>query len=104
MASSRSRPAARLIVGLAVATVATACALQPEVAAIDPGIELPTGPGRDVMLRACVDCHDLGGLNLFADFFSRAQWHELVTTMVTHGAELSASEVELVADYLGENF
>jgi len=104
MASFRCRPAARLIVGLAVATAGTACTLQPKVTQTDPGIELPPGPGRELMLRACVGCHDLGGLDLFAAFFSRAEWHELVTTMVTHGAELSDAEVARIADYLDANF
>ena len=104
MASSRCRPAARLIVGLAVAAASAACTLQPEVAPFDPGVELPPGPGRELTLRACINCHDLGGLDLFAGFYAHAQWYELVTTMVEHGAVLSDAEVALVTDYLDANF
>jgi mono/diheme cytochrome c family protein len=70
----------------------------------DPGIALPAGIGRDVLLRACIDCHDLGGLELFAGFYTRADWQEMVLTMVAHGAELDAAEVEQVAAYLAEHF
>jgi mono/diheme cytochrome c family protein len=104
MASSRCPAIARLRGLLVVGITASGCSLQPAGPAPDPGIALPAGIGRDVLLRACIDCHDLGGLELFAAFYTRADWRELVTTMVTHGAELSATEVELVADYLGTHF
>lgn len=115
MAPSRCRAAARpaaVFVGLAACA---SCGLRttapgptasptPSVSAADPGIRLPPGSGRDVLLRACIDCHDLGGLNLFRSFYARDEWHELVLTMVSHGAALGNAEVELLADYLAEHF
>jgi len=102
MASLRCRATARLIAAVALGIAGAACSLRPPVP--DPGIALPAGAGRDVLLRACVNCHDLGGLELFASFYTRADWHEMLETMVAHGAVLGADELELVADYLDEHF
>jgi len=71
---------------------------------VDPGVELPPGPGREVLLRACLGCHDLGGLALFKGFYGRDDWHSLVQSMVEHGASIDAAEVELVTAYLAAFF
>jgi cytochrome c5 len=68
------------------------------------GVELPAGAGRDVLIRACIGCHDLGGLPLFKGYFSRDDWHSLLVTMVEHGAVVEAAEVEGLADYLTLHF
>jgi hypothetical protein len=81
-----------------------ACRQFPGAPAVDPGIALPSGAGRDVLVRACLGCHDLGGLELFSGFYSRADWHELVLTMVAHGAELNVTESGFATDYLAEHF
>jgi hypothetical protein len=70
----------------------------------DPGIELPPGDGRGILLGECLGCHDLGGLTLFSGFYRRDDWRVLVQTMVTHGATIDAAEVEILADYLALNF
>jgi hypothetical protein len=70
----------------------------------DPGIELPAGPGGELLRTRCLGCHDLGGLELFKGFYSRDDWHRLIETMVAHGAAVDAVEVEIVADYLALNF
>ena len=70
----------------------------------DPGIELPPGPGREILLADCLGCHDLGGLDLFANFYNREDWRALVLTMAAHGAAIDAREVEQLADYLALNF
>jgi hypothetical protein len=69
-----------------------------------PGIELPAGPGRELLLSRCLGCHDLGGLELFDDFYTRADWHLLLETMVAHGAAVDADELETVADYLALHY
>jgi hypothetical protein len=70
----------------------------------DPGIELPAGPGRELLLSRCLGCHDLGGLELFGDFYTREDWHQLLETMVAHGANVDTNELEIVADYLGLHY
>lgn len=69
----------------------------------EPGDELPEGPGKEVLRRACRSCHDLGEVTKFKGYFSRAQWHDVVDTMVAYGARVSPGEVELLADYLTEH-
>lgn len=71
---------------------------------LDPGIDLAEGPGRELLLSRCLGCHDLGGLELFDDFYTREDWHQLLETMVAHGADVDAAELELVADYLGLHY
>ncbi len=70
----------------------------------DPGIELPAGPGRELLLSRCLGCHDLGGLELFGDFYTREDWLMLLETMVAHGAQADATELEVIADYLGLHY
>lgn len=83
---------------------ADATAVAAATPAQDPGIELPAGPGRELLLSRCLGCHDLGGLELFDDFYTREDWHMLLETMVAHGAQVSAAELEIVADYLGLHY
>ena len=68
------------------------------------GVELPAGPGRELLLRDCLGCHDLGGLALYQGFYTRDDWLVLVQTMVAHGAATDAAEAETVADYLAQHF
>jgi hypothetical protein len=70
----------------------------------DPGIELAPGEGRDIMLSKCLGCHDLGGIDLFAGFYSREDWHRLIETMIAHGATIDTAEAEVVADYLALHY
>jgi hypothetical protein len=77
---------------------------QPSAPPIDPGVALPAGAGRDILVGACLACHDLGGLNLFKGFYTRASWRELVLTMQANGAAVDGGEVEVLADYLARYF
>jgi virginiamycin B lyase len=63
---------------------------------------LPEGPAKTTVERACVTCHP-------ATFITTAQhspeeWRLLVERMVTDGADVPASEVPVVADYLARAF
>ena len=71
---------------------------------IDAGIDLPAGSGRDLLVSACLGCHDLGGLTLFSNFYTRDDWRTLVLTMIESGASIAPAEVEAIADYLGRHF
>jgi mono/diheme cytochrome c family protein len=88
---------------LSTASPGTAAASEPEVA-IDPGVELPAGAGRDILLGACLGCHDLGGLELFSGFYGLDDWRTLVVTMQSHGAAIDAGEIEVLANYLALHF
>ncbi|WP_428103159.1 hypothetical protein [Candidatus Rariloculus sp.] len=72
--------------------------------AVEAGVELPEGQGREILVSACLSCHDLGGLALFSGFYTRDNWRTLVLTMIETGATVDAAEIEVVADYLAQHF
>jgi mono/diheme cytochrome c family protein len=59
---------------------------------------LPPGPGRALVLRACVGCHDLA--TTITQRKTMAEWRRSVDLMVRLGARLEAAEITSVADYL----
>jgi len=72
----------------------------PRAAAAAPADELPDGPGKKVLLRACTTCHDLEEVTKFKGYYTRAQWKDIVVTMREYGAALDDGEVEPLAEYL----
>ena len=65
-----------------------------------PGDELPDGPAKKVLLRACTTCHDLDEVTKFKGYYTRAQWKDIVVTMREYGAALADGEEDALADYL----
>lgn len=92
-------PAAAL---LALASCASAPPDRQAVAAAPAS--LPAGPGRAILERECLKCHELDALTLFSDFYGRAQWRALVLTMRDNGAELDDEQVDVLAGYLAQHF
>jgi hypothetical protein len=70
----------------------------------DPNIELPQSKGRDLVLRACTRCHELGGLSAYEDYWRFPQWKAMVENMVKNGAVLLPDEQDVVAEYLARHF
>ena len=70
----------------------------------EAGVELPEGQGRTILIASCLDCHELGVLALFKGYYTRDSWRALVLTMIENGAEVDGAEVEVLADYLEQNF
>ena len=92
--SKRALTAAAAALAAAIAWPSSA----PRAAA--PGDELPDGPGKKVLLRACTTCHDLDEVTKFKGYYTRAQWKDIVVTMEEYGASLADGEVDLLSDYL----
>ena len=67
-------------------------------------LELPEGEGKVILLRACTNCHDLGGLKLFKGYYTEELWRELVVDMVRVGAQVKEDEITILAKYLAEHF
>jgi cytochrome c5 len=61
---------------------------------------LPDGPGKRVLEASCTSCHDLGEVTKFRGYYDRAQWRDIVVTMVEYGAKLEKNDVEVLSDYL----
>jgi cytochrome c5 len=76
-------------------TIASASA-----AAQPPHDELPDGPGKKILQASCTTCHDLGEVTKFKGYYTRAQWRDVVQTMVDYGASLQPGEADVLADYL----
>lgn len=102
---SRARTSASAF-ALGLLAACTACTTQSPKPGppIEAGVELPAGPGREILIASCLSCHDLGALALFKGFYTRDSWRDLVRTMIENGAEVDASELEVLSDYLAQHF
>ena len=63
---------------------------------------LPDGAGKDLVMRACVKCHNLKIIT--TKRASEEEWTRSVDNMVNRGAVLSDDEADEVIDYLSHNF
>ena len=61
---------------------------------------LPDAPGKRILEASCTSCHDLGEVTKFRGYYDRAQWRDIVVTMVEYGAKVEKREVEVLSDYL----
>jgi hypothetical protein len=71
--------------------------------AAGPEEELPDGDGKKILLAACTSCHDLSEVTKFRGYYTRAQWRDVVVTMVEYGADVKKPEVDTLVDYLTLN-
>jgi hypothetical protein len=69
-----------------------------------PGIELPAGEGRTLLLAACTRCHDLRGLPAYRGYWNSARWREMVDAMIKNGAPLDPQQAGTLAEYLATHF
>ncbi|OFW02454.1 MAG: hypothetical protein A3I61_13325 [Acidobacteria bacterium RIFCSPLOWO2_02_FULL_68_18] len=62
-------------------------------------VQLPDGPGKDMVQAACTKCH---GLNFISNSFgfTREEWPKLFGSMVA----LPRSDADAITDYLAKNF
>ena len=63
---------------------------------------LPDGPGKEVVLNICTQCHDLGRVRRTR--LSAEGWAEILQTMLNEGAPLTDKDFETVLRYLARNF
>ena len=66
--------------------------------------ELPEGPGKRVLLASCTTCHELDEVTKLRGFYNKAQWRDLVKTMIEYGAEMKKGDDEVLVDYLTQHF
>ena len=65
--------------------------------------ELPDGEGKNILFTSCTTCHDLKEVTKLRGYYTRAQWRDLVVTMKEYGAEVDDKQIDILADYLGQN-
>ena len=63
---------------------------------------LPEGPGKEIVGRICLVCHDSG--NFRKARYSSEEWSDSVADMVERGATGTPAEIEVVVAYLAKNF
>lgn len=64
--------------------------------------DLPDGPGKDVVLKLCRDCHDLDTVTV--ENRTKEGWKKTVTKMLERGAEGTDEQLDAVIAYLAKNF
>ena len=62
-------------------------------------VELPAGPNKDVVARACGSCHDLD-MVVEAAGQTREGWDGTIEEMAGYGLKVSSSERTQILDYL----
>ncbi len=65
--------------------------------------ELPDGDGKKILLASCTNCHDLNEVTKLRGYYTKAQWRDVVKTMVEYGAQLKKGEDEVLVDYLTQH-
>lgn len=88
---------------IAASTLAWTIANATAAAQAKPDDELPDGPGKKILQASCTSCHDLDEVTKFKGYYTRAQWRDVVQTMVDYGARLQPGEADVLADYLTEH-
>jgi hypothetical protein len=63
---------------------------------------LPDGPGKEVVLNICTQCHDLERVR--RERLSAEGWAEVLQAMLNEGAPLTDKDFEAVLRYLARNF
>jgi cytochrome c5 len=64
--------------------------------------ELPAGPGRDIVAKRCITCHE--GDLITQQRLTRAGWIRSVDKMVRWGAVVESDERDLMLGYLSAHF
>ena len=64
--------------------------------------ELPPGPGRDVVAKRCLTCHEADLIS--QQRLSRVGWGRSIDKMVRWGATVEPDEREPMLDYLSAHF
>lgn len=61
--------------------------------------ELPAGPDRDLVSRACQACHDLS-MVISAKGLTRDGWDAAIDEMISYGMRVEPDERTRILDYL----
>jgi len=66
-----------------------------------PG-EPPAGPGLELIQRSCISCHDIYMITTKRK--TPQQWADVMDLMAARGAEISPDEMQVIEEYLSQNF
>lgn len=64
--------------------------------------EPPAGPGLELIQRSCISCHDI--YMITSKRKTPQQWAEVMDLMAARGAEVTPEEMQVIEEYLSQNF
>ena len=64
-------------------------------------LNLPDGPGKDILQSACTECHNLQMAS--GTGYNREEWGLTLERMITAGAKMTPDQIPIVTDYLLKN-
>ena len=67
---------------------------------VDPAT-LPDGEGKELLFRACSDCHDLG--SVVANRLTPRQWRDVTKDMISRGVKAEEAEIATLIEFLSLN-
>lgn len=70
--------------------------------AVRADVDLPQGPGKDILENNCEECH--GPERIVEKAWTKDKWRATVKDMVSRGAELKPEEIDTLVDYLATYF
>ena len=86
-----------LMTGISLSSVALAQRAKPAAA-----VGFPDGPGKEVLLEKCFQCHTPG---MWMDQRQdRRAWESAIYRMIGRGALWTPDEIKQMADYLGNTY
>jgi mono/diheme cytochrome c family protein len=65
-------------------------------------VDLPQGPGKDILENTCEECH--GADRIVEKAWTKDKWRTTVNDMVSRGASLKPEEIDTLVDYLATYF
>jgi competence ComEA-like helix-hairpin-helix protein len=65
---------------------------------------LPDGPGKEIVIKKCIRCHDVRQTTMRPGSGSEDEWGAVVDKMMSRGADLTDDEADLVVQYLATNY
>ena len=92
------------LLACAIATLLAAPlrAQTPPAGATDAHPALPPGPGRNIVIRTCSECHPIEIVT--QQHLGPDAWKKLVNLMADHGAVATKAELEQITSYLAGAF
>jgi competence protein ComEA len=92
------RAALIVLVGFSSVVAVRASAPPSQSTGTPAPVDFPPGPNRDIVIKACTDCHPVSQITRRRE--SRVRWAQIVDRMAGEGAQMTDAESEKVVVYL----
>jgi hypothetical protein len=87
---------------LKILILAIAILILPAVCIAQDATTMPDGPGKEIIQKACIGCHSIKVV--LSKRATHDEWAALVDQMISRGAEVPDSQVDVVVQYLSTNY